>query len=113
MSRPFDVLSPGDPREPGEEWTMLSHESIATFCGGREYGRMLIPVHRTLSLWVVRQCMEDRFSPAVNGAIRLDEMNRGFEAFARNFGKLFSDARGLKREVFVGVACGLLPSFEP
>src|SRR6266550_1722900 len=92
---------------------MLGHEAVATFGGSREPGPLLIPTQRISLPGIVSQRAADRFRPAVNGAVRLNELHRSFESLARKFRELFSDARVLKRDIFDGVACGLLPAFDP
>src|SRR5439155_13840586 len=71
------------------------------------------PAQRTALFRVVSERAKDCFRPAVNRAVRLDEMDCRFELLPRKFRELLSDTGSLKRKILNGIAGGLLPAADP
>src|SRR5215831_6266487 len=92
---------------------MTRNKMVGPFAYMGKNRRMLVPIKPPVTMRALSQRAKNRLGPAVNPAIRFDEMDRTLELFARDFRETFRQDAVLKGNIIDALTGCALPPLNP
>src|SRR5258706_14981539 len=95
----FHVIAPGKTSQPGENLSVLGHESVESFRDASESRRVRVPIIKPISVGVLSESAEGGFRPANDGSVRQQQVNGSLELLAPKLRETRCDGGVLQRKV--------------